>query len=292
VSTSASIVSDRPPALSRFRAMGCDVVVSGGDSTGVAAVFARWEAVFSRFRLESELSRVNAAPEPALRVSALFAHALRVALDVARATDGLVDPTLGTALEHAGYDRDFARLAGDGELGPAAPSRLDEVRLDGAILRRPPGLRLDLNGVVKALAVDEAVATLPGNGFVSAGGDLAVRGPVDVGLPGGGAVRLVRGGLATSGSASRHWRRGGARQHHLIDPRTGRPARSTWQQVTVSGALCLDADAAAKAAFLLGDEGPAWLDGRGLAGRFVTETGRVVENRCWACATRELSTCT
>jgi FAD:protein FMN transferase len=272
--------------------MGCDVVVSGGDPATVSAVFARWEACFSRFRPGSELSRVNAAPERCCPVSPHFAEALRVALDIARATGGLVDPTLGVALESAGYDRDFACLPADGELGPAAPSRLGEVRLDGTILRRPPGLRLDLNGVVKALAVDEAVATLPGAGFVSAGGDLAARGPVDVGLPAGGAARLVRGGLATSGVVSRRWRRGGAEQHHLIDPRTGRPARSPWQQVTVSGARCLDADAAAKAAFLLGDDGPDWLDERGLPGRFVTASGAVVENRAWSRQTREAVSCT
>jgi FAD:protein FMN transferase len=272
--------------------MGCDVVVCGGDAATVAGVFARWEECFSRFRPGSELSRVNASPERALVVCALFAEALRIALDVARATEGLVDPTLGTALENAGYDRDFACLPRDGELGPAAPSRLDEVRLDGMILRRPPGLGLDLNGVVKALAVDEAVAGLPGPGFVSAGGDLAARGPVDVGLPGGDAVRLVRGGLATSGVASRRWRRGGADQHHLIDPRTGRPARSPWQQVTVSGARCLDADAAAKAAFLLGDDGPTWLDERGLPGRFVTAGGAVVANCCWSRSTKGLPACT
>ena len=75
--------------------------------------------------------------------------------------------------------------------------------VSGRMLSRPPGLVLDLNGVVKALAVDEAAATLDGPGFVSVGGDLAVRGPVDVALPGGGAVRIVEGGLATSGTATR-----------------------------------------------------------------------------------------
>ncbi len=267
--------------VSRFRAMGCEVVVSGGDPAEVAAVFARWETTFSRFLPESELSRVNASPRPALAVSPLFARALGVALHVARLTDGLVDPTLGAAVEAAGYDRDLSLLPADGPLAPAAPSRLREVGLDGLVLRRPPGLRLDLNGVVKALAVDEAAASLHGDGFVSAGGDLAVRGPVDVGLPGGGAVRLVRGGLATSGVVSRRWRRGGEEQHHLIDPRTGRPSRSPWQQATVAGAFCLDADAAAKAAFLLGADGPDWLDARELPGRFVSLDGGVVENASW-----------
>lgn len=278
--------------LSRFRAMGCEIVVSGGDEAAVAAVFARWEAAFSRFLPESELSRVNASQRAALRVSSLFAHALGVALQIAEATEGLVDPTLGTALAHAGYDRDFALLPEDGLLGPAVPSRLREVRLDGLILRRTPGLVLDLNGVVKALAVDEAIATLPGDGFVSAGGDLATRGPVDVGLPCGGAVRLVRGGLATSGVATRSWRRGGERQHHLIDPRSGRPARSPWRVVTVSGAHCLDADAAAKAAFLLGDDGPDWLDARGLAGRFVRPDDTVHLNAAWQDALGREAACT
>jgi FAD:protein FMN transferase len=267
----------------RFRAMGCEVVLAGGDPAAVAAVFAHWEGAFSRFLCDSELTQVNASPAWTLHVSPLFARALRVALDAAVDTDGLVDPTLGAALEACGYDRDFSLLPDDGPpAGEAASSRLGEVRLDGRILRRPPGLQLDLNGVVKALAVDEAVGGLSSGGFVSAGGDLATRGPVDVGLPGGGAVRVVRGGLATSGVVSRRWRRGGEEQHHLLDPRTGRPCRdSPWEQVTVSGSSCLAADVAAKAAFLLGEDGPAWLDERGMAARFVALGGGVVFNRAW-----------
>lgn len=267
---------------SRFHAMGCEVVVSGGDPAAVAEVFARWEEAFSRFIPDSELSRVNASAASAIRVSPLFARALRAALDAAAETDGLVDPTLAEALEAAGYDRDFALLEdSDVPAGPASPSRLGAVRLDGRILRRPPGVALDLNGVVKSLAVDEAVRLLPGDGFVSAGGDLAVRGPVDVGLPGGGTVRVLEGGLATSGVATRSWRRGGEEQHHLVDPRTGLPSASHWQQVTVSGGSCLAADVAAKAAFLLGDDGPEWLDARGLPGRFVARDGAVTLNSAW-----------
>jgi len=267
----------------RFRAMGCEVVLAGADPAAVAEVFARWEGAFSRFLPDSELSRVNASPAWALHVSPLFARTLRVALDAAADTDGLVDPTLGAALEAAGYDKDFPLLSDDpAPTGVAVPSRLREVRLDGRILRRPPGLQLDVNGVVKSLAVDEALAALPSGGFVSAGGDLAVRGPVDVGLPGGGAVRVLRGGLATSAVVSRRWLRGGEEQHHLIDPRTGWPSPETrWQQVTVSGASCLAADVAAKAAFLLGEDGPAWLDERGMAGRFVTPAGDVLLNDTW-----------
>jgi FAD:protein FMN transferase len=227
----------------RFRAMGCEVVLAGGDPAVVAAMLERWEAAFSLFRPDSELSRVNASSAGVLAVSPFFASALEVALDAAAETGGLVVPALG------------------------------DVRLEGALLSRRPGLVLDLNGVVKALAVDEAAAALPGTGFVSVGGDLAARGPVDVGLPGGGAVRVVGGGLATSGTATRG--------RHLVDPSTGRPSDSPWSHVTVSGATCLAADVAAKAAFLLGADGPAWLDARGMAGRFLGHDGSVQVNAAW-----------
>ena len=101
-------------------------------------------------------------------------------------------------------------------------------------------------------------------GWVSAGGDLATSTPLVVGLPGWRAVTLERGGLATSSVSKRTWLRGGERQHHLIDTRTGAPARNRWRDVTVAAPTCLDADVAAKAALLLGEDGPSWLDERNL----------------------------
>ena len=200
----------------------------------------------------------------------------------AEVTDGLVDPTLGAALEAAGYDRDFAALAPDPRPpGREVPARLGAVRLFGRVLSLGRDVRLDLNGVVKAAAVDAALALLSGPGFVSAGGDLAARGDVDVAVPGGAAVRLVSGGLATSGRSRRSWLRAGAEQHHLIDPATGGPAAGPWEEVTVCGASCLAADVAVKAAFLLGASGPSWLDNRGLPGRFVGADGLIHENLSW-----------
>src|SRR5262249_10637314 len=118
---------------------------------------------------------------------------------------------------------------------------------------------------------DVAAELIEDEGFVSAGGDIAVRGPVDVALPRGGAIRVVEGGLATSGVASRG--------RHLFDPRTGAPSDSPWQQVTASGASCLAADVAAKAAYLLGEDGPAWLDDRGIPGRSSRSTARSSPHR-------------
>jgi FAD:protein FMN transferase len=237
--------------------MGCEVAVAGGNPAAVAGTLERWEAAFSLFRPESELSRVNASPARMLHVSRLFASTLEIALHVAAETEGLVDPTLC--------------------------GRWSEVVVSGRLLSRPRGLTLDLNGVVKALAVDEAVTSLRSEGFVSVGGDLAVRGPVDVALPAGGAVRVLAGGLATSGTTSR-----GA---HLTDPRAGVPSDSCWEQVTASGSTCLAADIAAKTGFLLGDAGLEWLDARGIAGRFCALDGAIVENDTWTAATQVMQSC-
>jgi thiamine biosynthesis lipoprotein len=249
-----------------FRSMGCAVVVEGASPAGraeVRALFERYDRVFSRFR---------AAGGGAM--SPLFQDVLDVALWASGQTNGLVDPCVGGAVVAAGYDRDFA--AGLDRPEPAAPAPVAEwgIRRRGPVLRLGPGVQLDLNGVVKALAVDRAAALLEREGFVSAGGDLATRGFADVGLSGGGAVR-VSGGLATSGTTRRRWRRAGEQQHHLIDPRSGRPADSPWREVTVCGATCLAADVAAKAALLLGPDGPAWLERRGLPGRLVGDRATV-----------------
>jgi thiamine biosynthesis lipoprotein len=138
---------------------------------------------------------------------------------------------------------------------------------------------LDLNGVVKAQAVDDALRA-SGARLVAAGGDVAVSVETAIALPGGGEVTLRGGGLATSGTTRRRWLRGGVWQHHLIDPRTGQPSSSRWDEVTVAASSCLQADVAAKAAFLLSDDGPGWLDQRGLPGRFL-EGGRATVNASW-----------
>lgn len=221
-----------------FGSMGCEVVVEGGPVDEIRALFERYDATFSSFRADSELSRLNRAGGG--RMSPLFAEVLDRALWAARVTGGLVVP--------------------------GAVRRVGRVLL----LRGS----LDLNGVVKSIAVDRAAALLSADGFVSAGGDIATRGPVDVALTGGAAVR-VTGGIATSGVTRRGC--------HLIDPATRLPSSSPWLEVTVCGATCVDADVAAKAAFLSGAEGPHWLDERGLPGRFVGPDG-VVVNRRWESA--------
>ena len=275
------------------RMMGTDValVVPAGADEAVAAafdLFEQWEATLSRFRPDSELSYLNRhSGGPPVRVSRLlFAVAAR-ALEAARATGGLYDPTVLRALEAAGYDRSFELVPIDGgREGPRALLRSwRQVETDARArtVRLPAGVGLDFGGIAKGLAADAAVGLLGAMGLeqalVDAGGDVRVTGrpPADdswpVAVPTPDAVHLVRlthGAIATSGIGRRRWLRRGRLMHHLIDPRTGRPAFTGLWSVSVAGPTAAVAEVAAKAAFLLGPEGGrAWLEGRSLAGLFV-----------------------
>ena len=272
------------------RVFGCDLELPVPFGSDLAELFDRYDQTFSRFREDSELNAVNRRAGRPTRVSMLFAHALGVALDAAVETGGLVDPTIGRCLTMLGYDRDFDLLTEDDD-DPVAPATAPfeapigdyrDVRFDRGerIVWLPAGVRLDLNGVAKALAIDDALSLI-GQGFVSIGGDIAANRPLEVALPAGGAVRLRHGGLSTSSPLRRSWRRGGEAHHHLIDPRTGRSSASPWDYVSVCGADALAADVAAKAAYLAGEDGLAWLEARGLPGRFVGSDGHVTHTSGW-----------
>lgn len=268
--------------MNTFRSMGCEVVLPfGAPVQEVKRLFSARDTRFSRFNPSSEINRVNVSPLGLTLVSEELASMAALALDAARATDGLVTPCVGDAIIAAGYDRDFSRLPRDvGAVEPATVPSWTAVTVRGRGLLRAVPVTLDLNGVVKGKTVDDAL-TLTGRGFVSAGGDIATREPVVVGLPGGGSITLHGGGLATSSVGTRRWLAAGRPQNHLIDPRTGRPTDSPWRDVTVAASTCYLADVAAKAALLLGDAGPAWLDERSLAGRFVGHDGQVVLSAAW-----------
>jgi thiamine biosynthesis lipoprotein ApbE len=152
----------------RFEAMGVDVLVGGATEAELEAIgllFEKLDRTFSRFRPDSELNRVNAAPAEFVAASPMFVRVLALALDAASRTDGLVDPTLGAAIEAAGYDRDFADVTDD-ERPPAAgvPGSWRHVRIAGPLVFRYPGTKLDLNCVVKGLAVDAALQQFAGDG--------------------------------------------------------------------------------------------------------------------------------
>ncbi len=145
-----------------FRAMGCEIVVGGATAAEIAAIerlFVALETALSRFRPDSELQRLNGSPCEAVIASPILAAALENALRAAEATDGRVDPTIGEAL--ARRLRPLVRRHREAPVRPAVPAgRWREVRLTGSLVRRPVGLTLDLNGVVKGQAVDDALALI------------------------------------------------------------------------------------------------------------------------------------
>lgn len=175
----------------QFRAMGTDVRLYGPEGaaraaealTAVREVFEREEARFSRFRSDSELSQVNQMAGIWTAVSAPFETLVRRALDEARVTDGLFDPTVLHAVTGAGYDRDFDELIAGarGHLHPPQPcGRWTEIGIRSGELRLPGGVGLDLGGIAKGFTVDLAAAAALEAGLpwalVSAGGDLRLSG--------------------------------------------------------------------------------------------------------------------
>ncbi|WP_427919665.1 FAD:protein FMN transferase [Streptomyces sp. cg40] len=274
----------------------------------LARHLAEVDAACSRFRPDSELAALDASFGRPVTVSPLLAEALAVALRAAEATDGAVDPTVGSAMNAIGYDRDFTLVREDDR-----PVRLTVKRAPGwrlidldrttGTVTVPAGVRLDLGATAKAWAADKAAAMLAevaGCGvLVSLGGDTAVAGEPPAGgwnirvqdvtgsvdeTPTDGTyatIGLRSGGLATSGTAARNWRRGGHELHHIVDPRTGLPVRSPWCTVSVAAATSADANAASTAAMVKGAGAERWLTRLGLPARLVAQDGTVVTTPGW-----------
>jgi FAD:protein FMN transferase len=301
------------PVSAAWRALGTMIQLIVTDPARLAearslleADLAAVDAACSRFRPDSELVALDSAAGP-VEVSPLLGEALAVALRAAELTDGDVDPTVGAAMAAIGYDRDFPLVAASGPpltLTVRSVPGWRQVRFDEAtrLLALPPGMRLDLGATAKAWAADRSAARLAGalgcGVLVSLGGDIAVAGQAP---PGGWRIRVqdvtgrpedppvgpsavvaIRdGGLATSSTTARRWRRGGDVLHHILDPRTGLPAPPCWRTVSVAAATCVDANTASTAAIIRGRDAPGWLIGLGLPARLVDEAGHVQTIAGW-----------
>lgn len=257
----------------------------------------------SRFRADSEVRAIAALPGDAdgrarTRVSPLLADLLAAAQRAHALSDGLVDPCLGAEAIRAGYGSAPGRRTSAAAFRTGA--RWDAVRFEAAsgVLDLPAGTLLDLGSSAKAHTADALAARLSelceGAGvLVNLGGDIALAGEceepwaIDVagavaGAP-GGAIALRDGAVATSSTLLRTWRdaASGETRHHLLDPRTGRSARTPWAQASVVAGTCLDANTAASAALILGAQAPAMLAQAGLDARLVSATGDVLALGDW-----------
>jgi len=299
-----------------FRAMGCQMLaVLHSDEPQAAELlakvpgwFADWEQRLSRFRADSDLVQLNRRSGMLVRVGDVLWEVIQTALQAAQRSHGLVTPTMLMQLELAGYDRSFDQIDSCApgvqscELFGSAPALVpsgdwQEIAwsLDDHLVRVPPGVQLDLGGIAKGWAADRAASLLGrcAPALVDAGGDIAVSGPMADGHPWPIEVadptdptgrldllQLSAGAVATSGRDYRRWRQGDLWQHHILDPRTGRPAQTDLLSATVIAPTAREAEMAAKVALIRGSrDGMAWIEARpSLAGLVVCEDGRIIRS--------------
>ena len=274
-----------PRVVHRSRAMGgglgihlavvgaADVSTAEADAAHVADRVRAWAGRLTRHDPASDLMRTNADPSLDLAVRPTLAAALRWAADAADMSGGIVDPTLLR-------ERLAAEASTPIPLMPRGPSRpvgsrptwrLERSRHGGAILHRERGTAFDLDGVAKGWIADRALALLdrhPG-ALVDADGDIAIRSAdgdsweVSVADPRASGAELAvfvlpgsragaRYGVATSGISVHRWTAPDGERHHLIDPRTGRPAATDVVQATVLAGSARVAEAWAKTAVVVG----------------------------------------
>ncbi len=285
----------------RFRAMGsdCHMVVVGDDAAVLAGLAERGQARiaelerrWSRFLPDSEVSRLNAAAGRPVVVSDDTVALVTRAIEGWRFTGGTYDPTVLGAMLRAGYTRTFDELA---EHAAVEPNDLflacTDIKVEGHSVTLPGGSGFDPGGVGKGLAADLVCVELREAGAtgvcVNLGGDVRVSG---IGPEGGGwtvavdhptrrdplvLVGVTEGAVATSTTLRRTWTIDGERRHHLIDPRTGEPAETDLDQVTVVAGSAWAAEVLAKAVLIRGSAHPFDLVDGVAAALVVTTDGRV-----------------
>ena len=267
----------RELTIRHFDALGstCELL-SVGSAQAALARCEQWirdaEARFTRFLPDSELAGLNASDGRYVPVSAEMFAMLRAALWAFNESDGLVNAAILPALTAAGYDRPFRQgLTEPAVLRPTQLPPLPEVLILDQATRSAalaPGAALDLGGIVKGALADLLIDELGDDAVCNLGGDLRVRGAGPegdgwhIGLCDHSIVALPSGAVCTSGITARHW---GRSMHHLIDPRTGLPAKTDVAEVSVVTDSALRGEVYAKSAVLLGaSAGTAFLEARGV----------------------------
>jgi thiamine biosynthesis lipoprotein len=299
-----------------FRVMGSDatVVVVGGPAGLTTAARQRLEdleGLWSRFRPDSEVSRLNTAGGRRMGVSPETLRLVSTAVEAWRLTEGAYDPTVLGDVLRAGYTTSFESLPAVAAVAALANTELrigaGGIRINHAerSVGLPAGVGFDPGGIGKGLAADMVVEELMFAGAegacVNVGGDLRVRGTPPGGPPGSGwaigiddpfsggapdtvedhiaVLGLADGGVATSSRLRRRWTTpDGTTSHHLIDPRTGKPADSGLATVTVVAAQAWQAEMLSKAVFLTGaTAGAVLLDSFGAAGLLIADDATVLK---------------
>ena len=245
--------------------------------------FDRLEGALSVWRARSDVQRLNAAAgADAVAVGPDLLAVLEAAEGASRETNGAFDITFGALSDIWRFDHDQDnRVPAPEEIAARLPL-IDHAavvldRAAGTARIARPGVKVHLGGIGKGYAVDRAAAILRAAGFddfaLQAGGDLYASGrrgnrPWRVGLndPRGAggesfaAIELHNETFSTSGDYERFFEKDGVRYHHILDPRTGQPARLC-RSVTIVASSALQADWLSTGVFIMGpDEGMALVE--------------------------------
>lgn len=273
-----------------FKAMGSDIIITASLEAEKQAILIEaereilnFEKRFSRFISDNELAEFNNSPNIKLTVSSMMAELLRATKHYYLKTKGIFDPTIINNLEAVGYNKSFDKINPEDKNKAASKLDLEKLRvaflkrpkmstlqINGQIVERPRGLRIDLGGIGKGYIVDllsqEKFSTVE-NYWISAGGDIFVSGSFDkktgwdIGVqnpyqPAANIFFLnTKGeklGIATSGIIKRAGQNQGFTWHHIIDPRNGLPVINDILSVTVISSSATRADIFAKTVLILG----------------------------------------
>jgi thiamine biosynthesis lipoprotein len=274
-------------------------------------LFRYYERTLSRFLPSSELSLLNTHDGDSFAAGQDLFEAIQAALWAAQQTNGVFDPTILPYLEYAGYDRTFRALPNPRPMTPDDSSTDSDattakvplgtgmnyrnVSIDPftRLITRPVGLQFDLGGMGKGWTVDRIVDELRDVGYylINAGGDIYAYG-APPGAQGWeihlahplkphlkiATLKVAHQAVATSTIARRRWIHNGRIQHHLIDPRLGRPADGSVVSASVVAGRVFTAEVYAKAALILGiDRGLAFLESLpGVEGLMAPATGEIL----------------
>jgi thiamine biosynthesis lipoprotein len=287
--------------IHRFHAMASDCAVHLQAETAAASAMIaaaaeaevrRIEARYSRYRADSELTRINgvAAAGGATDIDPETAGLIAYAKACFKSSEGAFDIT--SALLRRAWDFSKSRLPEQREIDALLPRiGLDKVTLsDGCLAFAQAGMELDLGGLGKEYAADRAAEVCSEmearHGFVDLGGDIRVIGPQPDGQPWRIGIRDPRdgasivaevalhgGALATSGDYERFIEVDGRRYCHILDPRTGWPPHGL-SSVTVITDRCLVAGSLATSAMLRGGQGGIWLERLGVRHIAIDDQGQ------------------
>lgn len=243
----------------------------------------RIERKFSRYLQDNIVFQINNASGRPIPVDEETALLLNYAQEAFTLSEGLFDITCGVLRRVWKFDGSD-RIPTESAIEKIMPLvGWEKIRWDGSSIQLLPGMEIDFGGIGKEYAVDRTAVIARQFGIhsvlINYGGDLHALGPRtngqawDIGLDDptatgkrtAGNIKLLRGGLATSGDARRYLQKDGIRYSHILNPKTGWPVANAPRSVSVIADTCLEAGMLASFAMLNGADAEAFLEAQQVA---------------------------